>query len=258
VIQETIRSLVSNSPSTNTATTRIGARAQITSPCQSVSLDLFQPSANDIPSSSNTTDPSQDEKAARKSQKEKEKEEREARLKQEEEEREQRRKEKQELMEAAKKLKEDEDKAREERARLRNEKEMKKKAEEDAAAAAEAEAKAKRREEREMKKKQKEEEKRQLELERRLQWIETAKEDQWTQQEQDLFEEALLTSPMILSTAGNSTMQKEKEAKWNFIASLVGTKNRNQCLTRYKLLLLLGVDEMEKGRGGQGDLKIAR
>jgi membrane protein involved in colicin uptake len=176
-------------------------------------------------------------------------------LKLEEEEREQRRKEKQELMEAAKKLREDEDKAREERARLRNEKEMKKKAEEDAAAAAEAEAKAKRREERELKKKQKEEEKRQLELERRLQWIATAKEDQWTQEEQNGFEEALLTSPMILSTAG-SAMQKEKEAKWNFIATQVGTKNRNQCLTRYKLLLLLAADSQTQGR--EGNLKIAR
>lgn len=122
---------------------------------------------------------------------------------------------------------------------------MKKKAEEDAAAAAELEEKARRKQERELKKKQKEEERRQLELERRLQWIATAKEDQWTQNEQNLFEEALLTSPMILSTAG-SAMQQEKEAKWNYIAAQVGSKNRNQCLTRYKLLLLLAADEIER------------
>jgi hypothetical protein len=172
-------------------------------------------------------------------------------LRQEEEEREKRRLEKLELMEAAKKLKEDEDRAREERARLRAEKAMKEKAEEDAALAAELEAKAKRKQERELKRKQKEDERRQMELERRLQWIATAKEDEWTQAEQDLFEEALLTCPMILSTAG-SALQKEKEMKWNFIAAQVGSKNRNQCLTRYKLLLLLAADELQ-----DGDKKIA-
>jgi len=186
-----------------------------------------------------------EERELQKAKKKKEKEAIALRLKQEEEERERRRLEKIADMEAAMKLREEEDRAREERARLRAEKEAKKKAEEDAVKAAEAEAKAARKREREARRKEKEEEKRRQDLERKQKWMAEARQDVWTQEQQNAFESALLSAPMILAVAGNEQMQKEKEARWNYISRAVEGKNRNQCLSRYRLLAQMVLDKKQ-------------
>lgn len=56
------------------------------------------------------------------------------------------------------------------------------------------------------------------------------------------FENALLSAPMLLSTAGSDLMRKEKEKRWNYISRAVEGKNRNQCMTRYRLLTQLVMD----------------
>ena len=62
---------------------------------------------------------------------------------------------------------------------------------------------------------------------------------------QNAFESALLSAPMILAVAGNEQMQKEKETRWNYISRAVEGKNRNQCLSRYRLLAQMVLDKKQ-------------
>ena len=83
----------------------------------------------------------------------------------------------------------------------------------------------------EQRKKQKEERKLRLEKIRQQQWIDAVRFDIWTQEQQNCLEIALLDAPY---TTGESRL--EKEQRWDFVASAVDGKSRNQCLNRYKLL----------------------
>lgn len=47
---------------------------------------------------------------------------------------------------------------------------------------------------------------------------------------------------MVLSQNGDDKIRREKEKRWNYISRAVEGKNRNQCITRYRLLAQLVVD----------------
>jgi DnaJ homolog subfamily C member 1 len=50
--------------------------------------------------------------------------------------------------------------------------------------------------------------------------------DSWTQEEQVLFENALLDYPSSVS----------REERWQLVSNAVGSKSKQQCLARYKFL----------------------
>ena len=99
-----------------------------------------------------------------------------------------------------------------------------------------------RKEEKARRKAQKAAEAKEREERKRQEWIAAARQDIWTQEQQDKLENALLDVPMSV----NETAQKEKENKWNFVAAAVGDKTRNQCLMRYRLILEM-MEERKRG-----------
>jgi ABC-type Mn2+/Zn2+ transport system ATPase subunit len=151
-----------------------------------------------------------------------------------EEERARRRAEKLKDMEDAIKLREAEDKARAERQKEREEKAARKKAEEDAIAAEQLAAKMKRREEKEAKRREREARREAENEARRKAWDDAARADPWTQEQQNILEDALLKWDPF-SQQFNSA-EDEKSKKWTFVAKIVGNKTRNQCLSRYRFL----------------------
>jgi ABC-type multidrug transport system ATPase subunit len=167
-----------------------------------------------------------DEKALQKAKKKAEKEAAEAFKRKEEEEREQRRLERVKEIEEAKKIVEEQQRKQEEFLVAKALKEAAKKAEEDQNAKIVAEAIEKRKREREAKKK--------AEKEERIAMMETARReveekvlsDPWTQEQQVIFEKALL----------QYTPNIEKNERWTKIANAVGVKSKNQCIARYKYL----------------------
>lgn len=151
--------------------------------------------------------------------------------------REKRRLEKEADMQEALRVQEEMDKARLERQRLREEKAAKEKKEEDERLEAERIEKERRKAERQQLKREREEAKRKLLQEEKERWMNEAREDIWTQEQQTAFEQALLTAPSVLNSYGIETTTEEKRNRWNYIAAAVPGKHRNQCLLRYKLLM---------------------
>lgn len=168
-----------------------------------------------------------DEKAALKAKKKAEREIALAFEKKEEEERQRRREEKLRDIEEAKRLKEESLRLQLEAQAQKAALEAEKKEQERKEAELVALELARLREERRQRKLEKEkEQKRKLELEREA-LEKRVMADEWTQQQQDEFEEALLTY----------TPNMEKHERWTKISSAVsGNKSRNQCLLRYKFI----------------------
>lgn len=73
-------------------------------------------------------------------------------------------------------------------------------------------------------------------------WMDAARNDKWTQEQQIAFENALLTAPYSKSFVG-SQVEAERYDRWCYIASKVEGKTMNQCLLRYKLLVQMTVDK---------------
>jgi hypothetical protein len=76
-------------------------------------------------------------------------------------------------------------------------------------------------------------------------WMNAARADVWTQEQQTAFENALLEAPVGSAFAG-SAMEAERAARWNFIAAAVEGKTVNQCLMRYKLLVQVVADRKKE------------
>jgi 3-deoxy-D-arabino-heptulosonate 7-phosphate (DAHP) synthase len=64
------------------------------------------------------------------------------------------------------------------------------------------------------------------EQERKQMFEEAVMEDDWSQEQQNAFEMALLDNPASV----------EKHERWNKVAAAVEGKNKQQCLARYKFL----------------------
>lgn len=182
-----------------------------------------------------------DEKTRLKLKKKAEKEAALARKAQEEAEKAQRRAEKLADMEEAKRIKELEDAAREQRAIERAEKANKKKLEDEALAAKEEAERAQRKAEREAKAREKELEKKRYIERKKQEWMDAARQDVWTQEQQTAFEEALLSAPIGNNFAG-SGVESDRVNRWLYISSKVPEKTPNQCLLRYKLLVQVVAD----------------
>lgn len=167
-----------------------------------------------------------DEKALLKAKKKAEKEAAEAFKRKEEEEREQRRVERAKEIEEAKKIVEEQQKKQEEFLAAKAAKAALKKEEEDQNAKIVAEAIEKRKREREAKKKAEKEERIAMMEAARREVEEKVLSDPWTQEQQVVFENALL----------QYTPNIEKNERWTKIAMTVGGKSKNQCIARYKYL----------------------
>jgi len=166
------------------------------------------------------------EKAAQKAQRKAEKEAKEKFEREQEEERIRRKEEKAREIEEAKRLVDQQNKARDEWAKQKAEKDAKIKEAEDAEAARVAEALAKRREEKEARRKAREDARLAEEQARREAAERAVLADPWTQEQQDAFEQALLTYTSAL----------EKAERWSQVAAQVQGKSRNQCLARYRFI----------------------
>lgn len=162
-------------------------------------------------------------------------------------------------MEAARILKETEDIARAQRQKEREEKAAKKKAEEDAIAAEFAAAKQKRREEKEARRLERELQRERENERRRKEWDDAARADPWSQEQQNLLEDALMMWNPLGADGKNPaervgsnlnppksydfvSADQEKCAKWSYVANAVPGKTRNQCLSRYRFLRQLILD----------------
>jgi len=168
----------------------------------------------------------QEEKLAARAKRKAEKEAIIAMEKQAEEERQRRKEEKARDLEEARKLREEEKQAHDEWLEKKAAKDAKLKAAEDAEAARIAEILAKRREEKEARRLAKQEARAKEEAARQAAAEAAVLADPWTQQQQDAFENALLTYTNAL----------EKQERWTSIANEVEGKGRNQCMARYKFL----------------------
>ena len=146
--------------------------------------------------------------------------------KEQEEERIRRKEEKQRDIEEAKRLVEEQNKKRDEWLKQKAEKDAKIKEAEDAELARVQEALAKRREEKEARRKAREDARLAEELARKQAAERAVLADPWTQEQQNAFEEALLTYTTIL----------EKAERWTNVADAVEGKTRNQCIARYAFL----------------------
>lgn len=162
-------------------------------------------------------------------QKEQRKGEKEAKLKferEQEEERIRRKDEKARDIEEARLLVEQQNKARDEWAKQKAEKDARLKEAEDAESARVAEVLARRREEKEARRKAKEDARLAEEVARKEAAERAVLADPWTQEQQDAFEEALLTFTTAL----------DKIERWSSVAGCVDGKSRNQCMARYQFL----------------------
>lgn len=166
------------------------------------------------------------DKAAQKAQRKAEKEAKEKFEREQEEERIRRKEEKAREIEEAKRLVDQQNKARDEWAKQKAEKDAKIKEAEDAEAARVAEALSKRREEKEARRKAREDARLAEEQARREAAERAVLADPWTQEQQDAFEQALLTFTSAL----------EKAERWSQVAAHVQGKSRNQCLARYRFI----------------------
>mmetsp|Transcript_21797 Transcript_21797/g.21960 ORF Transcript_21797/g.21960 Transcript_21797/m.21960 type:complete len:927 (+) Transcript_21797:62-2842(+) len=170
----------------------------------------------------------EEEKERLKAKKKAEKEAQTAQLAREEEERKQRREEKLRDMEEAKKMKEEMARLKAEKQKELEEEKAKRRAEEEAEAAIQAKAIEEKKREKEKRRAEREALRRQAEKERRARQDAEARQDPWTQPQQDALETALLDYPAFLVT--------DKLERWTKIAEAVSEKSKNQCLARYRLL----------------------
>jgi len=166
------------------------------------------------------------EKALQKARRKAEKEAKALFDKEQEEERERRRLEKIKDNEDAKKAKEKADKEREEWLAEKAVRDAKKKAEEDAELARVQAIVDQRKAEKAARKAAREEARRLEQEAARKEAEERVLADPWTQEQQLLFEKALL----------ECTPDMQKLERWTKIAFLVGNKTKNQCMARYKYL----------------------
>jgi len=182
-----------------------------------------------------TADDNEDDEETRQKKEEKDaakaqrKAEKEAKLlfeKKEEEERIRRKEEKAREIEEAKKLVDEQNKQRDEWLAQKAAKDAKLKEAQDAEAARLEEALAKRREEKEARRKAREDQRVAEEAARRQVAEAAVLADPWTQEQQNAFEEALLTFTSAL----------EKAERWQQVAARVEGKSRNQCMARYRFL----------------------
>ena len=167
-----------------------------------------------------------EEKAAAKLQRKAEKEAKLLFEKKEEEERIRRKEEKAREIEEARKLVEEQNKQRDDWLAQKAVKDAKIKEAQDAEAARVEEALAKRREEKEARRRAREVMRAAEEAARKQAAEAAVLADPWTQDQQDAFEEALLTFTSAL----------EKAERWYQVAGRVEGKSRNQCMARYRFL----------------------
>lgn len=167
-----------------------------------------------------------EDKAAAKLQRKAEKEAKLLFEKKEEEERVRRKEEKAREIEEARKLVEEQNKQRDDWLAQKAVKDAKIKEAQDAEALRVEEALAKRREEKEARRRAREETRAAEEAARKQAAEAAVLADPWTQDQQNAFEEALLTFTSAL----------EKAERWHQVAGRVDGKSRNQCMARYRFL----------------------